>query len=183
MCNIWRIPADIPDLSIDDWIAFLNRPIFSHLKELDVTGGEPFLREDLVSLMAGISKLKGTRLPELRSVALTTNGFLTDKVLSGTRLMAEEMKRAGLELVVVLAMDGVGEIHNRIRNVSNGWNKLAATIDGLVELRSRWHNLVIGLKTTILPTVSSPVASTPVVGSSKSNTSGLPKRLQAMSTF
>lgn len=151
MCNIWKIAPDVPDLPADDWLTFLDQPVFRHLKELDVTGGEPFLRGDIVSLMEGISRLKRTRLHELRSVAVTTNGFLTDKVLSGTSQMAQDMKEAGLDLVVVLAMDGIGEIHNRIRNVSNGWRKLAATIDGLVELRRRWDNIIIGLKTTILP--------------------------------
>jgi MoaA/NifB/PqqE/SkfB family radical SAM enzyme len=151
MCNIWKIPAHVHDLPVDDWLTFLDQPVLHDLKELDVTGGEPFLREDLSGLMAGIGRLKMNRLHELKSVALTTNGFLTDRVLSGTGVIAQRMKEAGLDLVVVLAMDGIGEIHDRIRNVQNGWQRLAATIDGLIELRSRWDNIIIGLKTTILP--------------------------------
>jgi MoaA/NifB/PqqE/SkfB family radical SAM enzyme len=151
MCNIWRIPAHVPDLPVDDWLMLLGQPAFRRLKELDVTGGEPFLREDLTSLMRGVSELKAARLNELRSVALTTNGFLTDKVLSGTSRIAQDMKEAGLDLVVVLAMDGIGEVHDRIRNVKNGWKKLAATIDGLIELRRTCDNIIIGLKTTVLP--------------------------------
>ena len=151
MCNIWRIPAHIPDLPVEDWLAFVGSPVFANLRELDVTGGEPFLREDLTTLMHGICKLKATRLPKLRSVAITTNGFLTDKVLSGTSRIAQDMKEAGLDLVVVLAMDGIGEIHSRIRNVQDGWQKLEATIRGLTELRQTSNNLIIGFKTTILP--------------------------------
>lgn len=151
MCNIWKIPAHVPDLAVGDWLGFLDQPAFNRLKELDVTGGEPFLREDLVPLMEGVSKLKTTRLRELHSAAITTNGFLTDKVVSGTNRIAQRMKETGLDLVVVLAMDGIGEIHNSIRNVPNGWQKLAATIDGLIELCHRWGNVILGLKTTILP--------------------------------
>jgi MoaA/NifB/PqqE/SkfB family radical SAM enzyme len=151
MCNIWKIPARIPDLPVEDWLTLLDQPVFEHLKELDVTGGEPFLREDLETLMEGVSRLKGIRLRELRSVAITTNGFLTERVLTGTNRIAQYMKGAGLDLVLVLAMDGIGEIHNRIRNVSNGWGKLAATIAGLMEVRQRWNNVIVGLKTTILP--------------------------------
>lgn len=151
MCNIWKIPAHVLDLPVTDWITLLGQPAFQHLKELDVTGGEPFLREDLTSLMQGISELKTTRLHELRSVAITTNGFLTDKVLSATTVIARNMKKVGLDLVVVLAMDGIGKIHDRIRNVSNGWQKLAATMDGLTGLRRELDNIIIGLKTTILP--------------------------------
>ena len=151
MCNIWKIPASVLDLPVDDWLAFLDQPVFEDLKELDVTGGEPFIREDLERLMRGIGRLKATRLSKLQSVALTTNGFLTDKVLSGTDRIAQALKEAGLDLVVVLAMDGIGEIHNRIRNVRDGWQRLSATIEGLIELRHRWENIIIGLKTTILP--------------------------------
>jgi len=151
MCNIWKIPAHVPDLPVTDWITLLGQPTFQHLKELDVTGGEPFLREDLTSLMQGISELKTPRLHELRSVAITTNGFLTDKVLSATTVTARNMKKVGLDLVVVLAMDGIRKIHDRISNVSNGWQKLAATMDGLTGLRRELDNIIIGPKTTILP--------------------------------
>jgi MoaA/NifB/PqqE/SkfB family radical SAM enzyme len=151
MCNIWKIPAQVPDLPVRDWLNLLGRPVFRRLKELDVTGGEPFIREDLPELMKGICALKTTRLRQLKSVAITTNGFLTDKVLSATRQMVTDMKVAGLDLVIVFAMDAVGEIHDRIRNVRNGRQKLAETIDGMKEIRSTYGNVIIGLKTTILP--------------------------------
>jgi MoaA/NifB/PqqE/SkfB family radical SAM enzyme len=151
MCNIWKIPAQVPDLPVGDWLNLLSRPIFRCLKELDVTGGEPFTREDLPELMKGICALKAKRLCLLRSVAITTNGFLPDKVIPATREIVAGMKDAGIDLVVVFAMDGVGEIHDRIRNVKHGWEKLAATIDGMKEIRSAYGNVIIGLKTTILP--------------------------------
>lgn len=151
MCNIWKIPADVNDLPVEDWLSFIDRAVFRHLKELDVTGGEPFLRDDLPEMMKSICALKATRLRQLKSVAITTNGFLTDKVLSATRRIATDMKAAGLDLVVVFAMDAIGEIHDRIRNVRNGWQRLAETIDGMKEIRRTFGNVIIGLKTTILP--------------------------------
>ncbi|MGA2109078.1 MAG: radical SAM protein [Syntrophorhabdales bacterium] len=151
MCNIWKIPASVPDLPVGDWMGLLNQPAFHRLKELDVTGGEPFLRNDLPSLMEGICALKTGSLRCLRSVALTTNGFLTETVVRSTRHMVDGMKKVGLDLVVVLAMDAVGQTHDRIRNVREGWQKLAATIDKLIGLRQDYPNLIIGLKTTILP--------------------------------
>ena len=77
MCNIWRMPA-VPELAAVDWLKLLESPVLSELKELDVTGGEPFLRDDIVELLLGIGRLKATHLRQLCSVAITTNGFLTD---------------------------------------------------------------------------------------------------------
>jgi MoaA/NifB/PqqE/SkfB family radical SAM enzyme len=151
MCNIWRIPASVPDLPVADWTSLLAQPVFVRLTELDVTGGEPFLRDDLAEFMDGVCTLKAGNLGRLRSVAITTNGFLTDKVVPTTGRIVERMGKAGLDLVVVLAMDGAGEIHDRIRNFEGGWKRLSATIEGLVALRRTSPNLIIGLKTTILP--------------------------------
>ncbi|HEX2770051.1 MAG TPA: radical SAM protein, partial [Geobacteraceae bacterium] len=80
MCNIWRMPV-VPELATGDWLKLLESPVLSELKELDITGGEPFLRNDIVELLLGIGRLKSTHLRRLCSVAITTNGFLTDKVL------------------------------------------------------------------------------------------------------
>jgi MoaA/NifB/PqqE/SkfB family radical SAM enzyme len=48
-------------------------------------------------------------------------------------------------------MDGVGEIHDKIRNYKDGWTKVNDTIQGLIQIRRKTNHLVIGLKTTVLP--------------------------------
>jgi MoaA/NifB/PqqE/SkfB family radical SAM enzyme len=151
MCNIWRTPSDTPELSKERWLEMLSSPLFQELRELDITGGEPFLREDLQELLKGICDLKITNLRLLRSVAITTNGFLTERIASVMRRALPLMKDAGLELVIVFAMDGVGALHNEIRRVKNGWQKLDASIQGMRENRETFGNVIIGLKTTVIP--------------------------------
>ncbi|MDR3557501.1 MAG: radical SAM protein [Syntrophobacteraceae bacterium] len=150
MCNIWKIPHDVPELSTAKWLQVLSSPLFSDLRELDVTGGEPFLKKDLFDLLAGVAELKKTNLKALRSVAVTTNGLLTERVLGETEKIVRELKRRDIELVMVCAMDAVGSIHDRIRNYPDAWLKVNETIEGLIKLRER-HPLIIGLKTTVLP--------------------------------
>lgn len=149
MCNIWRKPPAGPELDATDWLRLLGSPALRELKELDVTGGEPFLRADLVDLLRGVASLKASSLRSLRSVALTTNGFLTQKVLRDTSAVLEPLERAGLSLVFACGMDAVGEVHDRIRNTPGGWEKLHATLGGLKELRHRHPGLVLGVKTTV----------------------------------
>ena len=151
MCNIWRIPEDEPELSTDDWLKLLSDDFLSDLRELDITGGEPFLLDNIDHLFSGIGRLKNSNLKKLRSVAVTTNGFLTGRVLEKTEIILREFKKACLDLVVVCAVDATGEIHERIRNVKDAFNRVDNTINGLTELRGRYANLIIGLKTTILP--------------------------------
>jgi MoaA/NifB/PqqE/SkfB family radical SAM enzyme len=151
MCNIWKTPRDAPECSLSDWTELLSSPVFGKIKELDITGGEPFLRDDLKSLLKNICSLKTSRLRELKSVAITTNGFLTAKILSILREVSPLFKGKGLDLVIVFAMDAVGQLHDRIRNVEHAWKKLERSIHGAIKIRQNYGNVIIGLKTTILP--------------------------------
>jgi MoaA/NifB/PqqE/SkfB family radical SAM enzyme len=148
MCNIWRMPA-VPELAAGDWLRLLESPLLSELKELDITGGEPFLRDDLVELLLGIGRLKSTHLRQLCSVAITTNGFLTEKVLKDVGVVIGPLEEAGVTLVFACGFDAVGEVHDRIRNFKGGWDRLNATILGLKGLRESHPSLVLGIKTTI----------------------------------
>ena len=151
MCNIWKIPAKVPNLPVADWLRLLASPELVDLRELDVTGGEPFLRSDLEDLFCGICELKRSHLKNLKAVALTTNGFLTRRVVTAVKDIAGRLHRENIELVMVCAMDAAGPVHDRIRRVKDAWPKLNATIQGLAALRRIHPNLIVGLKTTILP--------------------------------
>jgi MoaA/NifB/PqqE/SkfB family radical SAM enzyme len=149
MCNIWQTPADLTELTADEWLAVLGSPVLSELKELDITGGEPFLRDDLAQLLLGVGALKAGRLPHLRSIAITTNGFLTQKVLDVVNAIIGDLELAGISLVFACGMDAVGDVHDNIRGVPGGWARLHATIEGLKKVRKRHPSLVIGIKTTV----------------------------------
>jgi MoaA/NifB/PqqE/SkfB family radical SAM enzyme len=149
MCNIWQMPTSTPELVANDWLKLLESPILSDLKELDITGGEPFLRHDIVELLLGIGRLKATHLKQLCSVAITTNGFLTERVLRDVGAVIAPLEQAGISLVFACGFDAVGEVHDRIRNFQGGWERLNATLLGLKALRESHPSLVLGIKTTV----------------------------------
>ena len=151
MCNIWKLPAEVPNLPISDWLSLLSSELFADIRELDVTGGEPFIRDDLIDLFFGICELKQRNLRNLRSIAVTTNGLLSDRVLAATEDILPQLQKKDLEMVLVCALDAVGDLHSRIRNYKNAWSKVSKTIEELVRLRKEHRNLIIGLKSTILP--------------------------------
>jgi MoaA/NifB/PqqE/SkfB family radical SAM enzyme len=150
MCNIWR-SQEVEELSAEEWIDLLSSPFFSELRELDITGGEPFLRNDLLELIEGLSYIKEGSLSRMKSLAITTNGFLTHRILECTEEILERLAPKEIHLVMALAMDGVGEIHDKIRNYQDAWTKVNETVQGLIQIRRAKKNLVIGLKTTVLP--------------------------------
>jgi len=134
-----------------DWLALLESPALEDLRELDVTGGEPFLLDWLADLLLGVGHLSQDSLSRLQGLVITTNGFLTKKVLSTVGQVVRPLADYGLELVLVCGLDAVGRAHDDIRRYRGGWEKLNRTITELVSLRDRHENLVLGVKMTVAP--------------------------------
>jgi len=151
MCNIWRIPKEVADLDLSVWTGLLAAPELKGLRELDITGGEPFLREDLPDLLRWVCRAQPGHFPGLRTVAITTNGILTDRILRTVRDIIGPMQRLGIDLVLACGTDAVGPLHDQIRNFPGAWDKLSTTLGELREMRASHPNLVLGIKTTIVP--------------------------------
>ena len=151
MCNIWKISDDVVNLSVPQWIELLSSELFADIRELDITGGEPFIRADLIDLFYGICDLRQKKLPGLRSIAVTTNALLAGRVAPTVEKILPVLQKQNLDLVVVCALDAVSDLHDRIRNFPKAWSKVSQTIEALCLLRGKFPNLIVGLKTTILP--------------------------------
>ncbi len=151
MCNIWKIPNDVADLKLSQWRDLLSSPELRGLREMDLTGGEPFLRPDLGELLTEIRTLQPTCFPALRTLSVTTNGILTDRVVKLVQQHIGPLKDRGIDLVLACGMDAAGELHDRIRRYPGAWERLRETLSGLREIRKDHGNLILGIKTTIVP--------------------------------
>jgi MoaA/NifB/PqqE/SkfB family radical SAM enzyme len=156
MCNMWKRSKEHPniqflELSREEIIDLLSRPLFSGLVEIDLTGGEPHLRDDLVEIALGIADLKRNFLPRLRSIVITSNGLLPDKIIPNYQKILEGLKGTNIDLVSVASLDGIGTVHDKIRGTKGAFQLAAGTIGGLLELREKYPNYFIGVKTTVLP--------------------------------
>ncbi len=76
-----------------------------HLEYLQLSGGEPFMREDLVELVEIFFK-RG-----LKKVIIPTNGFFTKQIVS----KVQKMKNKGFNFSIMISVDGFKDLHNEIR--------------------------------------------------------------------
>ncbi|MFA5785455.1 MAG: radical SAM protein [Actinomycetota bacterium] len=105
------------------------------------SGGEPFLRPDLPDLVA--SAIRHCR-PALVNIA--TNGWFTDRIVSGVERIARSAPAT--QLVVNLSLDHhTPERHDAIRGASGAYAHLMATHAGLAGLGAA--NLTVGMHTVI----------------------------------
>lgn len=102
MCDIWK-KGPGRELRPEDYAR-----LPASLREINVTGGEPLLRQDL----AGVIGSMKSRCPGAR-IVLSTNGLLPAR-------LREVLAEAG-PVAVRVSVDGVGQVHDSIRGVEGAY--------------------------------------------------------------
>jgi len=120
-CGIWKKKTK-NELEIKE-----IEKIFENINPswVNLTGGEPFLRDDLHEIAKTISK-KNVYL-----LNLTTNGLLCDKIISDVKKI---IKLNIPKIIVVVSLDGPKDIHEKIKGVDGSWKKSIETFKKLRKL-------------------------------------------------
>ena len=114
MCNRYKKPSK-PDEEISiETIKKLPRMYFTN-----ITGGEPFIREDLKEIVRELYK-KSDR------IVISTNGFFTDRIID----LCKEFPNIGIRI----SIEGLEETNNKIRGLDDGFNRGLTTLKKLVEM-------------------------------------------------
>ena len=110
---------------------------------ITISGGEPFLREDLPEICATIYSQCRPAV-----INIPTNGLLHWRIPSAVEKITASCP--GAKIIINLSMDGVGNEHDEIRGVSGNYEKTIKTYRALKEIqRSGARNLSLGIHTVI----------------------------------
>ena len=118
MCNIWKNPTE--HLIAPQEYTKLPKS----LKTINITGGEPFLRKDLVDVIRAIDSV----VPDARLV-FSTNGMLTETIISRMIEIRSFHPRVGAGI----SIDGLETNHDRVRGVPGTFKRAVATVRKLKE--------------------------------------------------
>jgi len=118
MCDIWKL-KDTPELELEQY-----KKLPPTLRDINVSGGEPFLRQDIVELVRTLHET----CPKAR-IVISTNGYLTDLIKEKMREILKIAPNAG----VGISIDGIGEMHDKIRGIPGGFNLATKTVKVLRE--------------------------------------------------
>jgi MoaA/NifB/PqqE/SkfB family radical SAM enzyme len=116
MCDIWRREHE-PEVE-PSFYYHLPRT----LRDINLTGGEPFLRDDLEKVVAVMRE----RIPDVR-IVISSNGLLAERI----GRLAPALRRLSPRLGVRISIDGFGATHDRIRGVPGASDKAWASLDAL----------------------------------------------------
>ena len=127
MCNIWQIKPQ-EHLSVDDYAK-----VPSTLRDINVSGGEAFMRKDLVDIVKAVHAKCGNP-----RIVISTNGFRTEQVVT----KMESLRKTIPDIGIGVSLDGIGEIHDKIRGIKNAYDKALTTLQALKE--REFKNVRIG---------------------------------------
>lgn len=110
MCLIWKQKREF-EISPDELAVILEDPLFDKLQSIGVSGGEPTLRVDLPDIYRVITKKK----KPIKSAGIITNAINPDQVLDRILASAEICREGNIEFHVMVSLDGIGGIHDKVR--------------------------------------------------------------------
>ena len=115
MCNRYKAPSKPEEEISIETIKKLPKMYFTN-----ITGGEPFIREDLPDIVRELYK-KSDR------IVISTNGFFTDRIIK----LCEEFPNVGIRI----SIEGLEDTNNKIRGLDDGFNRGYSTLKKLVEMK------------------------------------------------
>jgi MoaA/NifB/PqqE/SkfB family radical SAM enzyme len=142
-CFYWTSLNKKDDLTKEE-IFTLSRSL-GKLENLNLSGGEPFLRPEFAEICRQFIQHN-----QVRQIYVPTNGFYTEKTVKAvTDVLAEQELDI---LAIELSLDGMPEFHDKMRVTNNAFKNAMATYEALVEVQKRDPRLRIHANSTAMDT-------------------------------
>src|SRR6185503_18965994 len=144
MCSNWQRGDRKTDMSLEEIDRVFSSKLWKNIEIANLSGGEPTTRNDMVE----ISRVMLDRLPKLRKFGINTTGMTPHRAIPMLTKAAEMCHERGIIFSTRVSIDGVGEMHNDVRQVKRGFEKANETIAAMRELQKRIP-FNFGISTTI----------------------------------
>src|SRR6185503_3096607 len=125
-CFYWTSLNKKDDLTKEEIFALSDS--LGRIENLNLSGGEPFLRKEFAEICRKFIKTNG-----VRQIYVPTNGYFTDRCIAAVK---DVLQDPALDLFVVeLSLDGMPEFHDKFRVARHAFEYAMRTYDALVELQ------------------------------------------------
>jgi|APFre7841882654_1041346.scaffolds.fasta_scaffold13058_4 MoaA/NifB/PqqE/SkfB family radical SAM enzyme len=130
-CNLENLATNQIELDASEiYEVFENSKTLNKLP-IDISGGEPFLKEDIIEIIKNLTKLS-------HPVGITTNGSFPEKI----RKLIKEVENTDL-ISFGVSIDGFEKIHDKIRGI-NSFKKAVESLKIIKE-----NDIKMSINTTI----------------------------------
>jgi MoaA/NifB/PqqE/SkfB family radical SAM enzyme len=123
-------------------------PLWRSIENLNISGGEPTTRNDLPEMVEMFHR----RLPRMRKIGINTTGLTPHRAIPMLTRIVKFCADKDLLLSIRVSLDGIGNIHDQVRHVKDGFAKAGKTIEAMQALAQKHDNFQFGLAATIFAT-------------------------------
>ncbi len=142
-CFYWdELNKNVDEMSLEDYKTLASN-FKADVNQVIITGGEPFLRKEIDQ----ISKyfLNNSNIHSLNFI---TNGVMPDRIEDKVNKIMKYASR-NTRVLVNVSIDGLEELHDKIRRVPGIFKKCLETINRLKKIKKNHQNLQISALTTL----------------------------------
>src|SRR5919106_493482 len=148
MCNNWKWGNRKTDMTLEQLEPVMDSPFWGAVENLNISGGEPTTRLDLPQMVEMFQR----RLPRLRKIGINTTGLTPARAVPMLTKIVKFCAEKGILLSIRVSLDGIGDVHNQVRAVKNGFDKASKTIDAMQALAKQHEHFQFGIASTIFAT-------------------------------
>ena len=145
MCNNWKWGDRKSDMTLEQLEPVFDSPFWGAVENLNISGGEPTTRLDLPQMVEMFQR----RLPRLRKIGINTTGLTPARAIPMLTRIVQFCAQHELLLSVRVSLDGIGDVHDQVRAVKNGFDKASKTIEAMQALAAEYPNFQFGIASTI----------------------------------
>ncbi len=146
MCGLWKEKnAADKEMSFKDFEVLLKDRLFSRLEYVGISGGEPFLREDIVELI----DLFHQKCTFLKRISITNNGILTNKIESTIGEIVRLSKKNGVLLDLSISFHALNELLSHVYGVEGAFGEISRTLQ-LLKSYQQDNGLTFSLNCVLL---------------------------------
>ena len=142
-CFYWdELNKNVDEMSLDDYKVLANN-FKNDVDQVIITGGEPFLRKEIDQISKYFLNNKN-----IHSLNFITNGVMPDRIEEKVNKIMNYASR-NTRVLVNVSIDGLEELHDKIRRVPGIFKKCLDTIERLKKIKKKYQNLQISALTTL----------------------------------
>ncbi|WP_404783330.1 radical SAM/SPASM domain-containing protein [Altericista sp. CCNU0014] len=130
MCNIWELKSPHV-LDLDQLGKIFSDSIYRRVEYIILAGGEPTLRKDL----AEVVELMHGSMPKLKKLMIASNAIDRASVQKQYPRIARYCAEHSIRLTLGVSLDGVGDLHDKVRGVPGAFEKVMENVRFLKDLQ------------------------------------------------
>jgi MoaA/NifB/PqqE/SkfB family radical SAM enzyme len=146
MCGAWSKQHKYSELSpVDIKKIFSDKILHKSIKVVNITGGEPTLRKDLIEVI----KTLVCSCVNLERIDVSTNGIRSEEVIDAIEQALAFLLPYKIKLSTSVSLDGIGQIHDEVRGTPGAFEGAERTISELKEMMALYPGFSVGLNFTV----------------------------------